>query len=53
MNDVSRIKTRDRVLVDPQVQNPVDRYQLRARRRNLAILVIVVLLVIVIRRWLI
>ena len=53
MSDVSRIQTKDRTLVDPIYESPVDQYQLRAPRRNLAILVVVIVLLFVIRRWLI
>jgi len=46
MSNVSRIRFKDRTLVDPIWQSPVDEFQVRSRRRNLLILVIVVLVVI-------
>jgi hypothetical protein len=52
MSAVSRIKTRDRVLIDPQQESPVDQYQLRARRRNVVVVVILAAVVaFVLGRW--
>ena len=54
MSDVSRVQFKDRTLTDAIRQNPVDEFQLRARRRNFWILLVAVLAVavIVLRRWL-
>ena len=49
---VSRVQTKGKILVDSIYESPVDQYQLRARRRNLFILIAVVLIVFAIRRWL-
>jgi hypothetical protein len=38
----TRVRFADRVLTDTLYENAVDRYQLRARRRNVAILAVVV-----------
>jgi len=45
-----RIRFADKVLVDDLHENPVEQYQLRARRRNVIILVIV-LAVLVFVAW--
>jgi hypothetical protein len=52
MSNVTRVQTKGKIIVDQVYESPVDQYQLRARRRNLLILVAVVILVFVIRRWL-
>jgi hypothetical protein len=55
MSDVSRVRFKDRTLVDPIFRNPVDDYQLRARRRNLVIFIVIALVVVFIavaRGWL-
>lgn len=46
MSRVSRVRFKDRTLVDPIFTNPIDEYQLRARRRNLMILLVVVAVVV-------
>jgi hypothetical protein len=46
-----RTKFRDRVLVDNLFENPVDRYQLRARRRNVLILLLIVVAVVALIIW--
>ena len=53
MSDVSRVRFKDKTLVDPILRSPVDDFQLRARRRNLWILLVVaaVAAFIVARRW--
>jgi hypothetical protein len=46
-----RTRFRDRVLVDTLFENPVDRYQLRARRRNVIIFLLVVAAVVAVIIW--
>jgi hypothetical protein len=46
-----RTRFRDRVLVDNLIENPVDRYQLRARRRNVIILLLVAAAVAALIVW--
>jgi hypothetical protein len=50
---MSEVQTRfkDRVLVDNLFENPVDRYQLRARRRNVIILLMVVAAIAILIVW--
>lgn len=43
-----RVRFSDRVLSDPLYENPVDRFQARARRRNGIILAIIVVVAAVI-----
>ena len=47
----TRVRFQDRVLVDNLYENAVDRYQLRARRRNAIILLLVVALVAAVLIW--
>jgi hypothetical protein len=54
MSDVSRVRFKDKTLVDPIFQNPVDEYQGRARRRNVVIFIVVALAILVVvaaRSW--
>jgi hypothetical protein len=51
MSTVSRIKIKNGVLVDPQRESPVDQYQLRARRRNVAIVVVILIAVVAFLIW--
>ena len=44
---INRVKTRDEVLVDNIYESPVDRYELRARRRNVLVLLVLVLVLAV------
>jgi hypothetical protein len=46
-----RTRFRDRVLVDTLFENPVDRYQVRAQRRNVIILLLVVVIVVAVIIW--
>jgi hypothetical protein len=46
-----RVRFRDRVLSDTLFENPVDRYQARARRRNAIILLLVVAAVVALIVW--
>lgn len=46
-----RTRFRDRVLVDNLFENPVDRYQLKARRRNVIILLLIVAIVVAVIIW--
>ena len=43
-----RVRFADRVLSDPLYENPVDRFQARARRRNWIILAIIAIVTVVI-----
>ena len=44
---INRVKTRDEVLVDNIYESPVDRHELRARRRNVLVLLVLVLVLAV------
>jgi hypothetical protein len=46
MSNVSRVRFKDRTLVDPILENPVDEYQRRARRRNVVIFAVAVLVIV-------
>ncbi len=46
-----RVRFRDRILTDVLIENPVDRFQARARRRNLIIFVIVVVVAALVIGW--
>ena len=52
MSNVSRVRFKDKTLVDPIFENPVDKYQARARTRNVVILLVVVMAIVVVRGWL-
>lgn len=52
MNSVSRVKTKDRTLVDPIRQSPVDVYQARFRRRAAVALVIAAAAAVLAWYWL-
>ena len=47
----TRVRFKDRVLVDNLYENAVDRYQLRARRRNVILLLIAVVVVVSVVIW--
>ena len=46
-----RVKFLDRVVVDNRYENAVDRYQIRARRRNAVILLVVVVIAAAVIYW--
>ena len=46
-----RVRFRDRVLSDTLFENPVDRFQVRARRRNAIILLLVIAVVAALIVW--
>ena len=48
-----RVRFKDRVLVDLLYENPVDRFQMHARRRNVIVLLVVVAVVaaVIVWRW--
>ena len=53
MSSVSRVRFKDRTLVDPILENAVDNYQARARRRNLIIfLAVIVVAIFAVWSWL-
>jgi hypothetical protein len=55
MSNETRVRFKDRTLVDSVFENPIDRFQQRARNRNLTILVIGmigIIAVVIVRRWL-
>ena len=47
----TRVRFQDRVLVDNMLENAVDRYQLKARRRNAIVLLVIVIVVTAILVW--
>jgi hypothetical protein len=47
----TRVRFQDRVLVDNMVENAVDRYQLKARRRNAIVLLVVLVVAVAIVIW--
>ena len=47
----TRVRFEDRTLVDNMVENAVDRYQLKARRRNAIVLLVIVVVAAVILIW--
>jgi len=47
----TRVRFKDRVIVDNLYENAVDVYQLRARRRNVLILLAIVAVVVAIVIW--
>ena len=53
MSNESRVRFKDRTLVDSILENPVDQYQLRSRRRNTVILVVVLIVgAVALKLWL-
>jgi hypothetical protein len=52
MSSETRVRFKDKTLVDSILLSAVDQYQLRARRRNLLILAVVVAAIVVWRVWL-
>jgi len=52
-NDMSetRVRFQDRVLVDNMVENAVDRYQLKARRRNAIVLLVILVVAAAVFIW--
>jgi hypothetical protein len=50
-SQVSRIRFKDKTLVDHIFQNPVDEYQARTRKRIFLILVVIALIVAAIAGW--
>jgi hypothetical protein len=47
----TRVRFKDRVLVDNMYENAVDRYQLKSRRRTAIILLVIVLVAGAILYW--
>ena len=47
----TRVRFKDRVLVDNLVENAVDRYQLKSRRRTFIILLVIVIVVAAVLYW--
>jgi hypothetical protein len=47
----TRVRFQDRVLVDNMYENAVDRYQLKARRRNAIVLLVLVAIIVAVVVW--
>jgi len=47
----TRVRFKDRVLVDNLYENAVDQYQLKARRRNAIVLLVIVAIVVAVVVW--
>jgi len=47
----TRVRFQDKVLVDNLYENAVDRFQMRARRRNAIVLLVIVVIVAAVIVW--